>query len=46
MFAPLLMMVSSDATPTGMRTSPNAFWLSLLLWLAFAVSLYYEYSRA
>lgn len=45
-FAPLLMMVSSDATPAGMRTSPNAFWLCLLLWLAFAVSLYHEYSSA
>ncbi len=45
-FAPLLMMVSSDATPAGMRTSPNAFWLCLLLWLAFAVSLYYECSSA
>lgn len=45
-FAPLLMMVSGDATPTGMRTSPNAFWLFLLLWLAFAVSLYYECLRA
>lgn len=43
-FAPLLMMWSSDATPAGMHTSTKRFVQFLLLWLAFALSLYAEYS--
>lgn len=44
LFAPLLMMWSSDATPAGMHTSSKSFVQFLLLWLGFAMSLYAEYS--